>query len=101
MMNSGGQVSSPLFACIKLRQNMSRQSKNNRSALTTDNLRQLVDKIIIYEDTEGLRLQINLNASFTEHMKLFDDRGKELIDLRVIDNQYSIPMRRRIKIEKK
>ena len=48
-----------------------------------------------------MRLQINLNASFTEHMKLFDDRGKELIDLRVIDNQYSIPMRRRIKTEKK
>ena len=101
MMNSGGQASPPLFACIKLRQNMSRQSKNNRSALTTDNLRQLVDKTIIYADAEGLRLQINLNASFTEHMTIFDQDGKELTDLRVINNQYPLPMRRRIKTEKK
>ncbi len=36
--------------------------------ISNANLRQLVDKIIIYEDAEGLRLQINLNASFTEHM---------------------------------
>ena len=69
--------------------------------ISNANLRQLVDKIIIYENTEGLRLQINLNASFTEHMTVFDQEGKELTDLRVIDNQYPIPMRRRMKKEEK
>ena len=59
--------------------------------ISNANLRQLVDKIIIYEDAEGLRLQINLNASFTEHMTIFDEDGKELTDLRVINNQYPLP----------
>ena len=69
--------------------------------ISNANLRQLVEKIIIYENAEGLRLQINLNASFTEHMTLFDREGKELTDLQVVNNQYPTPMRRRMKAEEK
>ena len=52
--------------------------------ISNANLRQLVDKIIIFEDGEGLRIQINLNAAFTEHMTIFGDDGNELADLQVI-----------------
>ena len=64
--------------------------------ISNANLRQLVDKIIIYEDAEGLRLQINLNASFTEHMTIFDENGKSRADYQVINNNYPSPMRRRM-----
>lgn len=69
--------------------------------ISNANLRQLIDKIIIYGSVEGLRLQINLNASFIEHMTLFNQEGKELTDLQVVNNQYPIPMRRRMKTEDK
>ncbi len=64
--------------------------------ISNANLRQLVDKIIIYEDAEGLRLQINLNASFTEHMTIFDENGESRADYQVINNNYPSPMRRRM-----
>lgn len=68
--------------------------------ISNANLRQLIDKIIIYEDVEGLRIQINLNAAFTEHMTIFGDKGNELADLQVINNKYPLPMKRRIKFDK-
>ena len=68
--------------------------------ISNANLRQLIDKIIIYEDVEGLRIQINLNAAFTEHMTIFGDDGNESADLQVINNKYPLPMKRRIKFEK-
>ena len=68
--------------------------------ISNANLRQLIDKIIIYEDGEGLRIQINLNAAFTEHMTIFGDDGNELADLQVINNKYPLAMKRRIKFEK-
>ena len=67
--------------------------------ISNANLRQLIDKIIIYEDGEGLRIQINLNAAFTEHMTIFGDDGNELADLQVINNKYPLPMKRRIKFK--
>ena len=67
--------------------------------ISNANLRQLVDKIIIFEDGEGLRIQINLNAAFTEHMTIFDDDGNELADLQVINNKYPLAMKRRIKFK--
>lgn len=63
------------------------------------NLRQLIDKIIIYESSEGLRIQVNLMAAFTEHMTIFSDEGKQLADLQVIENKYPLPMRRRIRFK--
>ena len=68
--------------------------------ISNANLRQLIDKIIIYESGDGLRIQINLNAAFTKHMTLFGDDGKELADLQVVDKKYPLPMRRRMKFEK-
>lgn len=68
--------------------------------ISNANLRQLVDKIIIFEDGEGLRIQINLNAAFTEHMTIFGDDGNELADLQVINNKYPLAMKRRIKFDK-
>lgn len=67
--------------------------------ISNANLRQLVDKIIIFEDGEGLRIQINLNAAFTEHMTIFGDDGNELADLQVINNKYPLAMKRRIKFK--
>ena len=67
--------------------------------ISNANLRQLIGKIIIYEDGEGLRIQINLNAAFTEHMTIFGDDGNELADLQVINNKYPLPMKRRIKFK--
>ena len=64
--------------------------------ISNANLRQLIDKIIIYEDGEGLRIQINLNAAFTEHMTIFGDDGNELADLQVINNKYPLAMKRKI-----
>ena len=69
----------------------------NEGQISNANLRQLIDKIIIYEDGEGLRIQINLNAAFTEHMTIFGDGGNEIADLQVINNKYPLPMKRRIK----
>ena len=64
--------------------------------ISNANLRQLIDKIIIYENGDGLRIQINLNAAFTEHMTIFGDDGNELADLQVVENKYPLPMRRRM-----
>ena len=68
--------------------------------ISNANLRQLIDKIIIYEDGQGLRIQINLNAAFTEHMTIFGDGGNEIADLQVTNNKYPLPMKRRIKFDK-
>ena len=68
--------------------------------ISNANLRQLIDKIIIYEDGEGLRIQINLNADFTEHMTIFSDDGQKLADLKVIEEgNYPIAMRRRMRFK--
>ena len=47
------------------------------------NLRQLVDKILIYDTGDGLRIQVDLKANFTEHMIVFNDLGEQSTDLRV------------------
>ena len=60
-------------------------------------LRQLVDKIIIYENGEGLQIQINFNAAFTEHMTIFDGEGNEQANLQVVENKIPVPMRRRMR----
>ena len=68
--------------------------------ISNANLRQLIDKIIIYEDGEGLRIQINLNAAFTEHMTIFSDDGQKLADLKVIEEgNYPLAMRRRMRFK--
>ena len=61
------------------------------------NLRQLIDKIIIYESSEGLRIQVNLKADFTEHMIIFDAIGNQSADLKVKGKKnYPVGMRRRM-----
>ena len=68
--------------------------------ISNANLRQLIDKIIIYEDGEGLRIQINLNAAFTEHMTIFSGDGQKLADLKVIEEgNYPLAMRRRMRFK--
>ena len=68
--------------------------------ISNANLRQLIDKIIIYEDGEGLRIQINLNAAFTEHMTIFSDDGQKLADLKVIEEgNYPLAIRRRMRFK--
>ena len=64
------------------------------------NLRQLIDKIIIYETGEGLRIQVNLKADFTEHMIIFNDLGKKCGDLKAEGkNNYPFAMRRRMRFK--
>ena len=64
------------------------------------NLRQLIDKIIIYESSDGLRIQVNLRAAFTEHMIILDEFGKHNADLKV-EGKYNYPfaMRRRMRVK--
>ena len=64
------------------------------------NLRQLIDKILIYETSEGLRIQVNLRAAFTEHMIILDELGKQNADLKV-EGKYNYPfaMRRRMRVK--
>ena len=64
------------------------------------NLRQLIDKIIIYESSDGLRIQVNLRAAFTEHMIILDELGKQNADLKV-EGKYNYPfaMRRRMRVK--
>ena len=64
------------------------------------NLRQLIDKIIIYESSDGLRIQVNLRADFTEHMIILDEFGKHNADLKV-EGKYNYPfaMRRRMRVK--
>ena len=69
--------------------------------ISNANLRQLIDKIIIYEDGEGLRIQINLNAAFTEHMLILDENSQPTADLKVTEkNEYPLAMRRRMRFKK-
>ena len=64
------------------------------------NLRQLIDKIIIYESSEGLRIQVNLRADFTEHMIIFDTLGDQSADLKVEGKcNYPFAMRRRMRFK--
>ena len=64
------------------------------------NLRQLIDKIIIYESSDGLRIQVNLRADFTEHTIIFDAGGDKSADLKV-EGKYNYPfaMRRRMRVK--
>lgn len=64
------------------------------------NLRQLIDKILIYETSEGLRIQVNLRAAFTEHIIILDELGKQNADLKV-EGKYNYPfaMRRRMRVK--
>ena len=64
------------------------------------NLRQLIDKIIIYESSDGLRIQVNLRADFTEHMIIFDTLGDQSADLKVEGKcNYPFAMRRRMRVK--
>lgn len=65
--------------------------------ISNANLRQLIDKIIIYESSEGLQIKINLNASFSEHMKIYIEEGNEQADLSVVRQIVPSAMRRRLK----
>lgn len=65
--------------------------------ISNANLRQLIDKIVIYESSEGLRIQVNLQADFTEHMIIFDAIGNQSADLKVEGkNNYPFAMKRRM-----
>ena len=61
---------------------------------------ELIDKIIIYESSNGLRIQVNLRAAFTEHMIILDEFGKQNADLKV-EGKYNYPfaMRRRMRVK--
>ena len=68
--------------------------------ISNANLRQLIDKIIIYESGDGLRIQINLNAAFTEHMLILDENSQPSADLKVKEkNEYPLAMRRRMRFK--
>lgn len=41
-------------------------------AVSNSNLRQLIDKIVIYETADGLDIRIRIQANFTTHMKIYD-----------------------------
>ena len=60
------------------------------------NLRQLIDKIIIYESSDGLRIQVNLRADFI----IFDTLGDQSADLKVEGKcNYPFAMRRRMRVK--
>lgn len=44
-------------------------------AISDTNLRLLVDKIIITEKNQKLKIKINLNAKFQRHKDCYDDNG--------------------------
>ena len=59
-----------------------------------------IDKIIIYESSDGLRIQVNLRADFTEHMIIFDTLGDQSADLKVEGKcNYPFAMRRRMRVK--
>ena len=68
-------------------------------ALSNSNLRQLIDKIVIYETADGLDIRIRIQANFTTHMKIYDGEGEQQADLEVIDHIIPNAMKRRMKPE--
>ena len=64
------------------------------------NLRMLVEKIIIYDTSEGLRIEVRLNADFTEHMIIFNKDGEKQADIKVLEKgNYPLAMRRRMRFK--
>ena len=64
------------------------------------NLRMLVEKIIIYDTSEGLRIEVRLNADFTEHMIIFNKNGEKQADIKVLEKgNYPLAMRRRMRFK--
>ena len=64
------------------------------------NLRMLVEKIVLYDTIEGMRIEVKLNADFTEHMVIFNSDGEKLADLKVIEEgNYPLAMRRRMRFK--
>lgn len=64
------------------------------------NLRMLVEKIIIYDTSEGLRIEVRLNADFTEHMIIFNKDGEKQGDIKVLEKgNYPLAMRRRMRFK--
>lgn len=45
-------------------------------AISDANLRMLIDRIVIYELPEGLNIEIEVNANFTNHRNYYDENGK-------------------------
>lgn len=68
-------------------------------AVSNSNLRQLIDKIVIYETADGLDIRIGIQANFTTHMKIYDGVGEQQADLEVIDHIIPNAMKRRMKPE--
>lgn len=68
-------------------------------AVSNSNLRQLIDKIVIYETADGLDIRIGIQANFTTHMKIYDGEGEQQADLEVIDHIIPNAMKRRMKPE--
>lgn len=68
-------------------------------AVSNSNLRQLIDKIVIYETADGLDIRIGIQADFTTHMKIYDGEGEQQADLEVIDQIIPTAMKRRMKPE--
>ncbi len=68
-------------------------------AVSNSNLRQLIDKIVIYETADGLDIRIGIQADFTTHMKIYDGEGEQQADLEVIDHIIPNAMKRRMKPE--
>ncbi|MCR5652476.1 MAG: recombinase family protein [Ruminococcus sp.] len=68
-------------------------------AVSNSNLRQLIDKIVIYETADGLDIRIRIQANFTTHMKIYDGEGEQQADLEVIDHIIPNAMKRRMKPE--
>ena len=68
-------------------------------ALSNSNLRQLIDKIVIYETADGLDIRIRIQANLTNHMKIYDGEGEQQADLEVIDHIIPNAMKRRMKPE--
>ena len=64
------------------------------------NLRMLVEKIKIYDTSEGLRIEVRLNADFTEHMIIFNKDGEKQADIKVLEKgNYPLAMRRRMRFK--
>ena len=68
-------------------------------AVSNSNLRQLIDKIVIYETADGLDIRIGIQADFTTHMKIYDGEGEQQADLEVINHIIPNAMKRRMKPE--
>ncbi len=52
------------------------------------NLRMLIEKVVIYEVSEGLNIEVELNANFRNHKNYYDEKGNIVFDTDIETKSY-------------